>query len=133
MPHLKIEYTANIEDRADMGRLCQALSEVLIELQDKQGKQVFPMGGTRVLAYPAPHHAVADGNPDYAFVYLNLRIASGRSDAIKKRAGDALMERTKAHFESLVSNITMGITLQIDEGEPVYDAKHSSLHSLFKQ
>ena len=131
MPHLKIEYTANIDAQADMGTLCKALAKVLVELRDDQGQPVFPTGGTRVLAYPAPYHAVADGKQDYAFVYLNLRIAAGRSDAIKKVAGDALLARTKAHFESLFSTTLMGITLQIDEGAPVFDAKHSNIHSLF--
>lgn len=133
MPHLKIEYTANIDAQADMGTLCQALAKVLVELRDEQGQPVFPVGGTRVLAYPAPHHAVADGKQDYAFVYLNLRIAAGRSDAIKKIAGDALLARAKTHFESLFSTTLIGITLQIDEGAPVYDAKHSNLHSLFNK
>jgi hypothetical protein len=50
---------------------------------------VFPTGGTRVLAYPAAHYAVADGKADYAFVYLNMRMAAGRSEAVKKKAGDA--------------------------------------------
>lgn len=130
MPHLKIEYTANIEGGAGMGMLCKALATLLVELRDDVGQAVFPVGGTRVLAYPAPHHAVADGKQDHAFVYLNLRIAAGRSDAIKKRAGDALTACVKAHFDSLFATQTMGITLQIDEGMPVYDAKHSNLHTL---
>ncbi len=129
MPHLKIEYTANLEARADMGTLCRALANVLIQLKDEQGRPVFPVGGTRVLAYPAPCYAVADGNPDFGFVYLNLRIATGRSDAIKKAAGDALMARTKVHFEPMFSQTLMGITLQIDEGVQVYDARHSNLQS----
>lgn len=129
MPHLKIEYTANLEARADMGTLCKVLANLLIQLKDEQGQPVFPVGGTRVLAYPAPCWAVADGNPDSAFVYLNLRIATGRNDATKKAAGDALMARTKTHFESIFSQASMGITLQIDEGVQVYEAKHSNLHS----
>ena len=132
MPHLKIEYTGNIEDRADMGGLCQALAQVLGSLRDEKDLPLFPLGGTRVLAYPAPHHAVADG-ADHAFVYLNLRIATGRSPAMIKIAGDALLERTKAHFSSLFSERTLGITLQIDEGVQVYDAKHSRLHTLFNK
>ena len=40
----------------------------MLELRDEEGKQVFPTGGTRVLAYPAAHYAVADGKRDYGFV-----------------------------------------------------------------
>ncbi len=129
MPHLKIEYTANLDPQADMGGLCTALAGVLTGLRDDQGQPVFPVHGTRVLAYPAPHHAVADGQPDRAFVYLNLRIMAGRSDAIKKIAGDALLERAKAHFEHLFKTTPIGMTVQIDEGAQVYDGKHNNLQT----
>ena len=36
-------------------------------MRDEEGGQVFPTGGTRVLAYPAAHYAVADGKGDYGF------------------------------------------------------------------
>ena len=104
----------------------------MLQTHDDDGKQVFPTGGTRVLAYPAAHYAVADGKDDYAFVYLNLRMASGRSAATHKRAGDALLMCAKAHFQPVFKERHIGITLQIDEGHEVFDAKHSNLHPLFQ-
>ena len=93
MPHLVILYTGNLDQPADQGGtdmkvLCRALADTMLAARDEQGKQVFPTGGTRALAYPAPHFAVADdgavgrtagGDGNYAFVYLNLRMAKGRS------------------------------------------------------
>lgn len=132
MPHLVILYTNNLETETDMTALCRDLADVMIEQQAESGEQVFPTGGTRVFAYPAPHYAVADGNKDYAFVYLNLRMGLGRSDAVKARAGQALLSRTKAHFAELYAKRLLGITLQIDEGSEVYNAKHSNIHPLFQ-
>jgi len=134
MPHLVILYTPNLEAETDMTALCRRLADVMLEQRDESGKQVFPTGGTRVLAYPAAHYAVADGKADYAFVYLNLRMAAGRSDAIKKRAGDALLTGVKAHFGPIFSKRHIGITLQLDESPgQVYDGKHSNLHPLFNK
>jgi 5-carboxymethyl-2-hydroxymuconate isomerase len=134
MPHLVILYTPNIEAETDMGALCRTLADTMLEQRDESGKPVFPTGGTRVLAYPAAHYAVADGKADYAFVYLNLRMASGRPDAIKKRAGDALLAGVRAHFDPIFSTRHLGITLQIDESPgQVYDGKHSNLHPLFNK
>jgi len=132
MPHLVILYTNNLEKETDMSALCRDLADVMIEQCDESDEQVFPTGGTRVFAYPAPHYAVADGKADYAFVYLNLRMGFGRSDALKERAGQALLTRTKAHFATLYEKRLLGITLQIDEGSEVYNAKHSNIHPLFK-
>jgi 5-carboxymethyl-2-hydroxymuconate isomerase len=133
MPHLVILYTPNLEPQADMTALCRALADTMLAVRDEAGKPVFPPGGTRVLAYPAAHYAVADGQRDYAFVYLNLRMAFGRSQAVKKDAGDRLLDAAKRHFKELLDTRLLGITLQIDEGAgQVYDGKHGNLHPLFQ-
>jgi 5-carboxymethyl-2-hydroxymuconate isomerase len=112
----------------------------MLTVTDEAGKQVFPTGGTRVLAYPAPHFAVADGGAagkaaggdgDYAFAYLNVRMGRGRSEATQQRAGETLLAVAKAFFAPLMATQHIGVTLQIDVGQEVFDAKHSTLHPLF--
>ena len=133
MPHLVILYTPNIEAQTDMTALCRALADTMLAVRDEAGKQVYPTGGTRVLAYPAAHYAVADGQAAYAFVYLNLRMGKGRSDGVRQTAGEQLIAATRAHFAPLFAQRHIGITLQIDEGQEVFDAKHSNLHPLFNK
>ncbi|MBU1361153.1 MAG: 5-carboxymethyl-2-hydroxymuconate Delta-isomerase [Gammaproteobacteria bacterium] len=132
MPHMVILYTPNIEADTDMSALCRTMADTMLAQHDEHGAQVYPTGGTRVLAYPAAHHAVADGSGDHGFVYLNVRMAAGRSDAVKKRIGDALVASAKRHFEPLLARRHVGITLQIDEAPgQVYDGKCGNLHPLF--
>lgn len=134
MPHLVILYTPNLDNEVDMTALCRAMADTMLEVRDEDGKQVFPTGGTRVLAYPAAHYAVADGKGDYAFAYFNVRMAAGRSDATKKRAGDALLARAKPYFEVAFAQNPGGLTLQIDESAgQAYDGKFSTLHPLFNK
>jgi len=134
MPHCVILYTPNLETKTDIGVLCRKLADKMLTIQDEAGKQVFPTGGTRVLAYPAAHYAVADGKDDYAFMYLNIRMASGRSADVKRNAGDRLLDVVKEHFQPIFDQELVGITLQIDESPgQVYDGKHSTLHPLFNQ
>jgi 5-carboxymethyl-2-hydroxymuconate isomerase len=134
MPHLVILYTPDLEAETDMTALCRALADTMLTIHDEAGKQVFPTGGTRVLAYPAAHYAVADGKGDYAFIYLNLRMAPGRSDAVKKRVGEGLLECAKAQLAPLLERRLIGMTLQVDESPgQVYDGKHSTLHPLFSK
>lgn len=143
MPHLVILYTPNLDAKTDMTALCRRLADAMLEVQDDAGQQVFPTGGTRVLAYPAAHFAVADGGAagmaagrgsDYAFVYLNLRMGAGRSAATQKRAGDALLAQAKSHFDPLMPHHLLGLTVQVDESPgQVYDGKHSNLHPLFSR
>lgn len=132
MPHLVILYTPDLETKIDLPKLCRALADTMLTQLDEAGKQVFPTGGTRVLAYPAAHYAVADGERDYSFAYLNLRMGSGRSDAIKKEAGRALIDCARAFFDPVFKDNLIGLTLQIDEGAQVFDGKLGNLHPLFQ-
>ena len=134
MPHLVILYTPNVDKMTDMDVLCRSLADEMLALHDEAGNQVFPTGGTRVLAYPAAHYAVADGKGDYGFMYLNVRMGKGRSDAVKQAVGDRLMAVVKKHVEPIFDKELLGITLQVDESPgQVYDGKHSSLHPLFNK
>lgn len=142
MPHLVILYSGNLEARSDMSLLCRRLADCMLAQRDEVGKPVFPPGGTRVLAYPAAHFAISDGGAagraaggdgDYGFVYLNLRMGRGRSPAVQQGVGRALTDVALAHFKTLMSTMHLGVTLQVDVGAEVFDAKHSTLHPLFNK
>lgn len=150
MPHLVILYTGNLDSVVEMPALCRELADAMLSVRDEAGAQVFPTGGTRVLAYPAPHFAVGDGGAagraagagktglstgdpgEYGFMYLNLRMARGRTAATQQRAGDALLAVTRARLDAVMATRHIGVTIQVDEGPEVFDAKHSTLHPLFK-
>ena len=118
MPHLVILYTGNLDHVVEMPALCRELADAMLAVRDEAGAQVFPTGGTRVLAYPAPHFAVGDGGAagraagagktglstgdpgEYGFMYLNLRMARGRTAATQQRAGDALLAVTRARLDA---------------------------------
>lgn len=142
MPHLVILYTGKLDAQVDMPGLCRALADAMLTVRDEAGAQVFPTGGTRVLAYPAAHWAVADGGAagraaggsgDYGFMYLNLRMGRGRSDAVKKAAGEAVATVARTRLAPLMAQAHLGLTVQVDEGQEAFDAKHSTLHPLFNK
>lgn len=141
MPHLVALYTPNLEPELDVNALCRQLANVMLAARDEAGSSVFPPGGTRVLAFAASHFAVADDGSaaraagrsgDHAFIYLNLRMASGRSAAAHQAVGDALLAATRQFVEPLLAKRLVGTTLQIDESTAqVYDGKFGNLHALF--
>lgn len=131
MPHLVVLYTPNLESETDMTALCRTLADAMLAVSDETGAQVFPTGGTRVLAYPAAHYAVADGSGDHAFCWFHLRMGRGRSEATQRAAGQALAEAAKQHFAPVLARRAVGLTLQVDVGEEVFDAKFGNLHPLF--
>jgi len=147
MPHCVVLYTGQLDREADMGSLCRQLADAMLAVRDDDGRVLFPPGGTRVLAYPAAHWAVGDGGAagiaadrfdshpagsgDYAFAYIQLRMGRGRSEATQQRAGQALHAAAQAFFEPLIAQRPLGVTVQVDVGGEVFDAKISNLHPLF--
>ena len=124
-------YTPQLDAEADFPRLCRKLADAMLSVRDEQGAQVFPTGGTRVLAYPAAHYAVADGSGDYGFIYFNVRMAKGRSAAVHKAVGETLAATIREELAPLLARRPVGLTLQVDEGHEVFDAKLGNLHPLF--
>lgn len=131
MPHLVILYTGNLDAEVDMTAVCRTLADTMRACRDEEGRPVFPVGGIRVLAYPSAHHAVADGSGDFGFVYLNLRMGRGRSEAVRREVGEALSAATRAALAPLLARRPVGVTLQVDEGPEVFDAKIGNLHAHF--
>ena len=141
MPHIIMNYSANLETLSDMQMLCNALADTLLSQRAEDASQVFPTGGVRVFAYPAAHCAIADGgaaameaggSSDYGFVYINLRMGRGRSPLVHTKVGDALLATASAHLDALFRTHHLGLTVQIDESpSQVYDGKRSTLHPLF--
>ena len=132
MPHLVLLYSRNCEALTDMDRLCRKLCDAMLTVHDESGAQIFPTGGTRVLAFPAAHHAVADGAREYLFMYLNVRMAKGRSAMVHTAVGEAVAAAARAHLDPLYDTQYIGMTVQVDEGHEVFDAKLSTIHPLFQ-
>lgn len=131
MPHLVILYTPQLDRECDMAALCRRLADTMLAQRDDEGRPVFPVGGTRVLAYPAAHHAVADGSADAAFAYFHLRMARGRPEALRRRIGEALVAAAREQLAPLLATRALGLTLQVEEGAEGFDTRFGNLHALF--
>ena len=131
MPHLVMLYTPQLDAETDLSRLCRKLADAMLTVRDDKDAQVFPPGGTRVLAYAAAHHATTDGSGDHAFIYFNLRMAKGRSPAVHQAVGETLAAVVRDELAPLLARRPIGLTLQVDEGHEVFDAKLGNLHALF--
>lgn len=137
MPHLVIQHTPNID--TDFKALARTLNKTILSIRDKDAKQVFPEGGTRVMIFKADVASVGDGEGDYGYMFFLLRILAGRDPAVIKDTGDRLLAAIKEHIEPVFSKQPMGITLNIEEtpkGVPgpmvmAYEGFHNGLRAIF--
>jgi len=128
MPHIVIEYTANLGAQARIPELLKTVNQTIIA-QDG----VFPTGGIRSRALRLDDYRMADGAADDAFVHVTLKIGSGRSEAVKKQVCDALFDAVKAHFAELYEQRYLALSLEIVEFSETGSYKHNNVHSRFKK
>ncbi len=127
MPHLRIDYSANLDAHLDFKSLCKALAEQLAAQRDNDGNELYPLIGTRVLACPAPHFAVAGGRDGFGYIYLNLRVTPGRSAVLIEATGNALMAIVHEYCAALLAAHPVGITFNIDQVAASYGGNFNNL------
>lgn len=123
MPHLRLEYSANLDQRADMSAVCRAAHEAILTTG------LFEIGAPRVRACPAPHYAIADRHVENGFVDMVFRLGAGRSAEDKKRAGDAIMAAVAAELAPLLAAPHFALSLEVVEIDPALSWKKNSMHA----
>ncbi len=94
---------------------------------------VFEPGGIRTRLERREHYRVADCDPDNAFVYVGVRIGAGRSEDIRKKAGDALFQAACSALEDAYAAGPLAISLELSEIEPVTSFKKNNIHEHIKE
>jgi 5-carboxymethyl-2-hydroxymuconate isomerase len=123
MPHLTIEYSANIEAALDLERLLDRLHATALETG------VFPLGGIRVRAVRREHYRIADCAPENGFVHVTARVGHGRPLDVLERAGRQLFETLTQHLAPLYDRDPLAISLNMEELHPVLNFKRNNLHA----
>lgn len=122
MPHLSIEYSANLEAGGDLGLLCSRLRETML------ASGLFEIGAIRVRARPCPHYAIADQLPQNAFADMILRIGAGRSETDKTAIGKALMACAETHFAAQLAQPHFALSLEVQEISAPFSWKTNAIH-----
>lgn len=123
MPHLSVEYSANLDSRTDIGQFCDRLLQAVLETG------LFEVGAVRVRAVRCEHYAIADKKDDNAFADLNFRIGVGRTLEEKKRAGEAIFAAAQEALAPLLKTPHFALSLEIREIDPELSWKRNTMHA----
>jgi len=121
MPHFSIEYSANLEDRIDMAALCDILRKAGVETG------VFPLSGIRVRAIRCDHHAIADLDPDNAFIDIGVRLRGGRDLETRKKATAEIFAAAERFLEPCFAAFPFALSLEMRDIDPELAPKRSSI------
>ena len=126
MPHFTIEYSANLDGLVDMSKVVEVVRKAAIETG------IFPLGGIRVRAIKCEHFAIADGNPDFSFLDMVLRLGDGRDLPTRRKAGEHIFEALSAYLDPVFaqSKFALSFDMQINDKETSW--KRNNIHEALK-
>jgi 5-carboxymethyl-2-hydroxymuconate isomerase len=124
MPHLIVEYSANLERDIDISHLVAALHAAALETG------AFPIGGIRTRAARREAYAIADSHPDNGFIHVQARIGAGRSPEVRQKAAEHIFAALKSETARVFAERPLGLTFEIVEIDPVGSLKHNNLHEI---
>lgn len=121
MPHIQIDYSANLEERLDIAALCRALRDAA------QATGTFPLAGIRVRATACTHSVIADGDPAHAFLDISVRLRAGRSLATRKQAAATIFAAAEATCAPVLETSSFLLSLELREIDPDLSPRTSSI------
>lgn len=122
MPHLSIEYSANLDGQVDMKAFCSLVAGTIL----KNGP--FEIGAVRVRAFMADAWAVADELPENGFLDMSFRIGQGRTAEEKERVGAAIFAAASDFLAPFFTTPHFALSLEIREIDAALSWKKNAIH-----
>ena len=127
MPHFTIEYSANLERRIQLNEFCATV------LRAALATGIFETGAVRVRAIRCEHYAIADADPNNAFLDVSLRIGAGRDLETRKRVGDQLFRAMSEFLAPLFEDRHFALSFEVREIDSRLSYKKNSIHERLRK
>jgi 5-carboxymethyl-2-hydroxymuconate isomerase len=109
MPHIIVEYSANLEPVLDPQALVNELHRTAIDLGIAEAPAV------RTRAERRDVFRVGDGNPANGFVHIVARLRVGRPEEKRKALGEALLAVLNRELDAAFKAHPIAVTVEIHE------------------
>src|SRR5512139_4077278 len=107
MPHLVLEYSANVPDEPDFDRVLERLHQAMTTAGP------FDIANVKSRVVCRERFRAADGAPERAFVHLSVAVLAGREPEVLRATGQALLSVLQESFPRARSERRCDITLEI--------------------
>jgi 5-carboxymethyl-2-hydroxymuconate isomerase len=125
MPHVILEYSANLAHVTDIDELVLAVHRAALDTG------IAPLDALRTRAVAVGHYAIADLDPDNMFLAVVARLGAGRSDDDKRRLLDALLAAVDDHLGD--ARQTVMISVEYQEIDPSFRINHNHLRAVIAE
>lgn len=127
MPHIMIDYSANMSSRIDIADLCDTLRKTAI------GTGVFPLAGVRVRAVCVDHVSIADGNPEHGYIDISIRLREGRDLETRKAATQALFAAAETFLKPAMAAHSIALSAEMRNIDAALSPKAGTIRDHLKE
>ena len=122
MPHIVVEYSANLEAAVDIPKLLRDVHEAVL------ASGVFEIGAVRTRAERRDFFVIADGDPDNGFVHVELSIAPGRDGPTRQRVAKGVLDTVAAATRDVFARSGVGLSVEVREIDSTAALRLNNLH-----
>jgi 5-carboxymethyl-2-hydroxymuconate isomerase len=109
MPHLRLEYSDNLKEELDMQVLFASLHEILVKTAPAELKDC------KSCAIKCKELLLGNGDPQNAFIHVDILLAEGRSLATRQTIGQQILKHLEEYFAFSLQTLCLQITVQVRE------------------
>ena len=119
MPHVIVEYSANLDGALDVQHLVDDLHQVVAD------SGVAEIAAIRTRAKRRDVYRIADGSPKNAFVHITMRLRIGRSEEIRTKLADALLAAANRCLQQAHATHAIAVAVEMEEIDNITARKNT--------
>jgi len=124
VPHVIVEYSANVQSHADIPGLIRTVHHAALS------SGLFATAAVRTRAARRDIFAVADEHPQNAFVGITIRMAGGRTEAERQRLADLVFDAACAYLDRQGAHERLALSFELQEIVEIGARRRNALHGL---
>ena len=117
MPHISLDYSANLEPYLDIAELCDTLRSAAIRTG------TFPIAGVRVRAFAATHVSIADGAAKHGYIDISVRLRGGRDLETRQVATQAIFDAAREFLATALQQHSIALSFEMRDIDPELSPK----------
>jgi 5-carboxymethyl-2-hydroxymuconate isomerase len=119
MPHVIVEYSANLDGTLDVQRLVDDLHQVVAD------SGVAEIEAIRTRAKRRDVYRIADGNSKNAFVHITMRLRIGRSEEVRTKLAEALLAAADRSLQQAYAIHAIAVAVEMEEIDNITTRKNT--------
>ncbi|OIQ31410.1 MAG: 5-carboxymethyl-2-hydroxymuconate isomerase [Alphaproteobacteria bacterium MedPE-SWcel] len=121
MPHITLDYAPRLAEVVDIAAFCDLLRRAAIDTG------AFPMPGIRVRSFAADHVSMADGNPDFMYIDISVRLRAGRSMEQRQSATQAIFATARGFLAPALAKHPIALSMEMRNIDPDLSPKYGTI------